>query len=123
MILLRANRIAGITIDFKIEIIKHCIYVIRFFRLPIVQGGTFAFLTPTFAILSLPQWKCPTLDGEFECYSFSFSFKNVYWIPRKTVIASIEPGISAPLRVNAMRYENKKKSASLRTGGLTQKLT
>lgn len=31
-------------------------------RLPIVQGGTFAFLTPTFAILSLPQWKCPTLD-------------------------------------------------------------
>lgn len=29
-------------------------------RLPIVQGGTFSFLTPTIAILSLPQWKCPT---------------------------------------------------------------
>lgn len=29
-------------------------------RLPIVQGGTFSFLTPTFAILSLPQWKCPS---------------------------------------------------------------
>ncbi|XP_027050018.1 solute carrier family 23 member 2-like [Pocillopora damicornis] len=28
-------------------------------RLPIVQGGTFSFLTPTFAILSLPQWTCP----------------------------------------------------------------
>lgn len=28
-------------------------------RLPIVQGGTFAFITPTFAILSLPEWKCP----------------------------------------------------------------
>ncbi|XP_046640676.1 solute carrier family 23 member 1-like [Daphnia pulicaria] len=28
-------------------------------RLPIVQGGTFAFLVPTFAILNLPEWKCP----------------------------------------------------------------
>ncbi|XP_064011094.1 solute carrier family 23 member 1-like isoform X2 [Pogoniulus pusillus] len=29
------------------------------FRLPIIQGGTFAFLTPTLAMLSLPKWKCP----------------------------------------------------------------
>uniref|UniRef100_UPI00398F12F5 xan_ur_permease domain-containing protein n=1 Tax=Pristiophorus japonicus TaxID=55135 RepID=UPI00398F12F5 len=28
-------------------------------RLPILQGGTFAFLTPTMAMLSLPQYKCP----------------------------------------------------------------
>ncbi|XP_067906838.1 xan_ur_permease domain-containing protein isoform X2 [Heterodontus francisci] len=28
-------------------------------RLPILQGGTFAFLTPTVAMLSLPQYKCP----------------------------------------------------------------
>ncbi|KAL9967142.1 hypothetical protein ACROYT_G025315 [Oculina patagonica] len=28
-------------------------------RLPIVQGGDFGFLAPTFAILSLPQWTCP----------------------------------------------------------------
>ena len=28
-------------------------------RLPIVQGGTFSFFAPTFAILSLPQNKCP----------------------------------------------------------------
>ncbi|CAI5785830.1 solute carrier family 23 member 1-like [Podarcis lilfordi] len=28
-------------------------------RLPILQGGTFAFLTPTLAMLSLPRWKCP----------------------------------------------------------------
>jgi len=28
-------------------------------RLPIVQGGTFSFLAPTFAILSLPHNKCP----------------------------------------------------------------
>ncbi|XP_060583755.1 solute carrier family 23 member 1-like isoform X5 [Ruditapes philippinarum] len=27
-------------------------------RLPIIQGATFAFLTPTFSILSLPQWTC-----------------------------------------------------------------
>uniref|UniRef100_G1NGU5 Solute carrier family 23 member 1 n=1 Tax=Meleagris gallopavo TaxID=9103 RepID=G1NGU5_MELGA len=28
-------------------------------RLPIIQGGTFSFLTPTLAMLSLPKWKCP----------------------------------------------------------------
>ncbi|KAK2139281.1 hypothetical protein LSH36_1893g00007, partial [Paralvinella palmiformis] len=27
-------------------------------RLPILQGGTFSFLVPTFAILSLPKWQC-----------------------------------------------------------------
>ncbi|KAM4678014.1 solute carrier family 23 member 2-like [Discoglossus pictus] len=34
-------------------------------RLPILQGGTFSFITPTLAILSLPQWKCPDL-GKIE---------------------------------------------------------
>ncbi|KAI0217841.1 Solute carrier family 23 member 2 [Lamellibrachia satsuma] len=29
-------------------------------RLPIVQGGTFTFIAPSLAILSLPKWKCPT---------------------------------------------------------------
>ncbi|KAI0222466.1 Nucleobase-ascorbate transporter 12 [Lamellibrachia satsuma] len=33
-------------------------------RLPVVQGGSFAFMTPAFAILSLPQWACPSEDGE-----------------------------------------------------------
>ncbi|XP_063252294.1 solute carrier family 23 member 1-like isoform X6 [Prinia subflava] len=28
-------------------------------RLPIIQGGTFTFLTPTLAMLSLSSWKCP----------------------------------------------------------------
>ncbi|XP_051787126.1 solute carrier family 23 member 2 [Erpetoichthys calabaricus] len=28
-------------------------------RLPILQGGTFSFLTPTLAILALPEWACP----------------------------------------------------------------
>ncbi|KAK7110636.1 solute carrier family 23 member 1-like [Littorina saxatilis] len=29
-------------------------------RLPIIQGVTFAFLAPTFSILSLPEWQCPS---------------------------------------------------------------
>ncbi|XP_061054746.1 solute carrier family 23 member 1-like isoform X3 [Eubalaena glacialis] len=29
-------------------------------RLPILQGGTFAFVAPSLAMLSLPTWKCPT---------------------------------------------------------------
>jgi solute carrier family 23 (nucleobase transporter), member 1 len=29
------------------------------FRLPIIQGGSFAFLAPTFAILTLERNKCP----------------------------------------------------------------
>ncbi|XP_049749328.1 solute carrier family 23 member 1-like isoform X2 [Elephas maximus indicus] len=28
-------------------------------RLPILQGGTFAFLAPSLAMLSLPAWRCP----------------------------------------------------------------
>ncbi|XP_068169055.1 solute carrier family 23 member 2 [Antennarius striatus] len=28
-------------------------------RLPILQGGSLTFLTPTLAILALPRWKCP----------------------------------------------------------------
>ena len=28
-------------------------------RLPIIQGGTFSFFVPTFAILSLAEFKCP----------------------------------------------------------------
>ncbi|KAM4038994.1 solute carrier family 23 member 2-like [Anomaloglossus baeobatrachus] len=31
-------------------------------RLPILQGGTFSLITPTLAILSLPQWKCQNSD-------------------------------------------------------------
>lgn len=28
-------------------------------RLPILQGGTFSLITPTMAMLSTPEWKCP----------------------------------------------------------------
>ena len=32
-------------------------------RLPILQGGTFSFITPTLAILALPKWQCPSQDS------------------------------------------------------------
>ncbi len=28
-------------------------------RLPILQGGTFTLLSPTMALLSMPEWTCP----------------------------------------------------------------
>ena len=27
--------------------------------MPIIQGGTFSFIGPIFALMSLPRWKCP----------------------------------------------------------------
>ncbi|XP_068722796.1 solute carrier family 23 member 2-like isoform X1 [Montipora capricornis] len=52
-------------------------------RLPIVQGGTFSFLTPTFAILSLPQWTCPKLDdAENKNSTASFLDSDDIWKPR-----------------------------------------
>ena len=35
-----------------------------YYRLPIIQGGTFSFLAPTFAILALPHNVCPKDYGE-----------------------------------------------------------
>ena len=46
-----------ITVPGSPDLIHSFLYF--FFRLPIVQGGTFTFLAPTFAILSLPHNKCP----------------------------------------------------------------
>lgn len=52
-------------------------------RLPIVQGGTFSFLTPTFAILSLPQWTCPKVnDAENENSTASSLDSDAIWKPR-----------------------------------------
>ncbi|XP_020617303.1 solute carrier family 23 member 1-like [Orbicella faveolata] len=33
-------------------------------RLPIVQGGDYGYLAPIFAIMALPQWKCPIPQEE-----------------------------------------------------------
>ncbi|KAJ7386684.1 hypothetical protein OS493_006692 [Desmophyllum pertusum] len=50
-------------------------------RLPIVQGGTFAFITPTFAILSLPQWTCPEPEAGNSTES-SLVNNDEIWQPR-----------------------------------------
>lgn len=64
-------------------------------RLPIVQGGTFSFLTPTFAILSLPQWTCPTPQGQL------FSFGTVC---EKWIVLAKPSKISRPsVQTNAQR--------------------
>ncbi|KAM9311659.1 solute carrier family 23 member 1-like [Gastrophryne carolinensis] len=41
-------------------------------RLPILQGGTFSLITPTLAILALPQWKCQ----ESELFSYNNATGN-----------------------------------------------
>ena len=44
--------------------ILHWTIIITFVaRLPIIQGGTFAYLVPTFAILNLPKWQCPEVPS------------------------------------------------------------
>lgn len=45
-------------------------------RLPIVQGATFTFLVPTLAILSLPQWTCPS-DHEIIANRFPSTDRNL----------------------------------------------
>lgn len=42
-------------------VLKNCVVTVSFpsSRLPILQGGTFAFVAPSLAMLSLPTWKCP----------------------------------------------------------------
>lgn len=39
--------------------VKENVYSCHICRLPILQGGTFALLTPAMAMLSMPEWKCP----------------------------------------------------------------
>ncbi|XP_075715508.1 solute carrier family 23 member 1-like [Rhinoderma darwinii] len=45
-------------------------------RLPILQGGTFSLITPTLAILSLPQWKCPNSEVPILNGTGNFSINN-----------------------------------------------
>ena len=56
------------------------------FRLPIVQGTTYTFLAPTFAILSLPHNKCPKTFAEFGWSNATFNateeFKTQQWQSR-----------------------------------------
>ncbi|XP_069811824.1 solute carrier family 23 member 1-like [Dendropsophus ebraccatus] len=45
-------------------------------RLPILQGGTFSLITPTLAILSLPQWKCQNSEVLIFNGTGNFSINN-----------------------------------------------
>ncbi|KAG9490434.1 hypothetical protein GDO78_006005 [Eleutherodactylus coqui] len=45
-------------------------------RLPILQGGTFSLITPTIAILSLPQWKCQSSEVFMFNGTGNFSINN-----------------------------------------------
>ena len=43
------------------------LFFLNFSRLPIIQGSTFSYLVPTFAILSLPKFQCPPgFRGKFD---------------------------------------------------------
>lgn len=48
-------------------------------RLPIIQGATFSLLVPTFAILSLPEWKCPEKEV---IANMSYEDKTELWQSR-----------------------------------------
>ncbi|XP_029351830.1 solute carrier family 23 member 1-like isoform X2 [Echeneis naucrates] len=55
-------------------------------RLPILQGGTFAVVTPTVAILSTPEWKCPAWTQNASLVNTSSpEFKDV-WTTRLTAL-------------------------------------
>ncbi|XP_044136436.1 solute carrier family 23 member 2-like isoform X3 [Bufo gargarizans] len=59
-----------------------CVYYWHF-RLPILQGGTFSLITPTLAILSLPQWKCKNSEAFTFNGTGNFSVNNTeHWQPR-----------------------------------------
>ncbi|KAJ7386674.1 hypothetical protein OS493_006682 [Desmophyllum pertusum] len=78
-------------------------------RLPIVQGGTFSFLTPTFAILSLPQWTCPKHEETFNSTESSFINNDEIWQPRMREIPRSHNGfiiVSNCNRVAADRAGN-----------------
>jgi len=51
-------------------------------RLPIVQGGTFTYFAPTFAIMSLPQWKCPKPEDTGNSTDSSLINDDDIWKPR-----------------------------------------
>ena len=52
-------------VDFQLHWNNLSVLFIEFCRLPIVQGGTFSLLAPTFAILSLENNQCPKYFNKF----------------------------------------------------------
>ncbi|XP_029985119.1 solute carrier family 23 member 1-like [Sphaeramia orbicularis] len=59
-------------------------------RLPILQGGTFALLTPATAMLSMPEWKCPAWTQNATLVNTSSpDFTEVWQIRLRTLQGSI----------------------------------
>ena len=61
-------------------------------RLPVIQGGSFAFIVPTIAILSLPHFKCPIgkhlqVNSDFHNEILNFLCKD--WGANSTVQQSM----------------------------------
>ncbi len=56
-------------------------------RLPILQGGTFTLLSPTMALLSMPEWTCPAWTQNASLVNTSSpEFINV-WQSRMQVVS------------------------------------
>ena len=55
-------------------------------RLPIVQGGSFAYLVPILAILSLPENQCPADFAQNGWGNMTFEEKTEEWQKRMRVI-------------------------------------
>lgn len=72
-------------------------------RLPIIQGGTFAFLTPTLAMLSLPKWKCPAWTQNATLVDASSPEFIEVWQTRMREVYCIFSGTSSLLRLFAIR--------------------
>ncbi|XP_070843718.1 solute carrier family 23 member 1-like [Chaetodon trifascialis] len=59
-------------------------------RLPILQGGTFALLTPAMAMLSMPEWECPAWTQNASLVNTSSPlFKEVWQTRMRTLQGSI----------------------------------
>ena len=60
----------------------HQEYISVYFRLGILQGGTFSFLVPTIAILSQKQWSCEYTAARTTCLYFNYIYSQNFYIFR-----------------------------------------
>ncbi|ELU01493.1 hypothetical protein CAPTEDRAFT_111368 [Capitella teleta] len=73
------------------------IFACCYFRLPVIQGGSFAFLAPTFAILNLDKFQCPGYEREsindtnktLEMYTGSTEHTEVWQVRMREIQGAI----------------------------------
>ena len=51
-------------------------------RLPVVQGASMAFFAPVFAIMSLPQWQCPSNPVDLNVTTPANYSEDEVWMSR-----------------------------------------